>query len=110
MFIPQVSEEEFREFFDCVEAHFSKELIYFDGRCTSPDMDDYANWIFCLVNNSRTSFLFVPPQVAFFFINLALSNVSPLPNTLTTEDITHDRMRFLHRKYRLQQLARHNGI
>lgn len=105
MNIPLISETEFKEFFICVNKSFPKDAIYFDGRCTSPAMDNHANWIFYLVNQRRSTFLFVPSYLAFFFINIALSNISPLPDTITTCDITCEHMQYLHSKYRRQQLT-----
>jgi hypothetical protein len=102
----EVTPVELLEFFEGIDVHFEEdELLYFDGRCTTPDVDDFDNWVFTLVNINRTCHVFVPPKLAFYFINLELNNVSLLPNSLGTEYITSSRMKLLCRRYKLQHLT-----
>ena len=104
MNIPFIKAEEFTNLLDEVQATYGTELIYFDGRSTSPHVEDYRSWTFCLVNQSRTQYLFIPSHIAFFFITLALDNLSPLPNCFTTGDITCKRILHLYHNYRAQTL------
>ena len=105
MDIPLITPEEFNDFFNEVRATYATELVYFDGRSTSPYVEDYRSWTFCLVNRFRDKYLFIPSHIAFFFITLALDNLSPLPNSFTTGDITCKRLQYLYRNYRLQPLT-----
>jgi|GEM_PF-3915639 len=101
-----VTPVEFLEFFEETDAYFSDdELVYFDGRCTGSDVDDFDNWDFTLVNINRTCHVLIPTKIAFYFINLALSNVSLLPNSFGSEYITFNRMRSLVSRYKLQHLT-----
>ena len=106
MDIPEVTLDEFLEFFEATDEHFfNDELVYFDGICTADDSGNYENWVFCLVNSKRTVHLFVPPKIAFFYVNLVLVNVSPLPSTIGTEYTSCLHMKSLCRKNRLQHLT-----
>ena len=101
-----VTPEGFLEFFEATDEYFgADELLYFDGRSTGTDEDNLDDWVFTLVNINRTVHLFVPPQIAFYFINLALSNVCLLPNSVGTEYITCNRMKWLVRAYKLKHLT-----
>ena len=106
MEVPVVTAIEFLDFFEAADEHFSpNELVFFDGCCVGSDVDDLENWIFTLVNEKRDTHLFVLPQVAFYFIHLALSNVSPLPNSISTDFITCSRLKFICTRYKLQHLT-----
>lgn len=106
MHIPEITLNDFLEFFEATDEHFTEgEPVYFDGRCTATDACNYENWVFCLVNCKRSIHLFVPPQIAFFFVNLVLVNVSPLPSSVATEYTTCLDMKSLCRKNRLQHLT-----
>lgn len=101
-----VTPAEFLEFFEATDKFYADdELVYFDGRGTAVDEYDYNDWVFTLVNINRTCHMYVPPKLAFYFINLALSNVSLLPNALGTEYITCARMKYLVRSYKLKHLT-----
>lgn len=102
----EVTPVELLEFFEGIDEHFGDdELLYFDGRCTSSEVDELGNWVFTLININRTCHVFVPPKLAFYFINMELNNVSLLPNSLGTEYITCSRMKLLCRRYKLQHLV-----
>lgn len=106
MNIPDVTPNDFLEFFEAIDEHFlHDEFIYFDGRCNADDAGDYENWVFCLVNLKRTVHLFVPPKIAFFYINLVLVNVSPLPSSIGTEYTSCLHLKSLCRKNRLHHLT-----
>ena len=106
MDIPEITLDEFLEFFEVIEEYFGNdELVFFDGRCTGSDVDNYEDWVFTLVNSNRNCHIFVPTKIAFYYINLALSNVSLLPNSFGTEYITCARMRSLISRYKLQHLT-----
>lgn len=102
MALSEITLIEFEKFYYAVKAFFGDEPIYFDGRSFKTELDEYLDWTFCLVNRDRAKYMFVPKHIAFFFINLALNNVSPLPNTLTTFDITCERLHYLYHRYALQ--------
>jgi hypothetical protein len=105
LLVPTILTSEFHAFFQSVGSVFANdESVYFDGRCTETDIKDYKSWTFCLVNEARSTYLFIPSQIAFFYINVAMTNLSPLPGTLTTNSISAQRMRFLHMKYRPRKL------
>ena len=99
MNLPDINQTEFAEFLEAVSDTYGAEQVYFTGVCVNSNLNDYKNWKFCLVNKSRSTHLLVPAKLAFFFINLALSNVSPLPYTITTQTISYARLSYLHRKY-----------
>jgi hypothetical protein len=104
MKIPKITQTEFTDFFEAVSAIYGTEMVYFTGNCTNTDPDDYSSWTFYLANQFRSNYLLIPAKLAFFFINVALSNLSPLSNTVTTEDISYTRLRYLHCKYGIYQL------
>jgi hypothetical protein len=101
---PRITQTEFTDFFEAVSAAYGAECFYCTGNCTNTEPDDYSSWKFCLANQFRSTYLLIPAKLAFFFINVALSNFSPLPNTITTEDISYARLRYLHCKYGIYQL------
>ena len=105
MRLPEIAQTEFADFFEAVSTAFGVEWVYFHGSCKGTDLDEYRNWTFCLSNQRRSTELFVPSHLAFFFINLALSNISSLPNTLITQDVSYARLRYLHYKYGVYQLT-----
>jgi hypothetical protein len=99
----EIAQSEFDTFYHSIKDFFGIEPIHFDGRSFSNEFDEGLDWTFCLVNRNRERYLFVPKHIAFFFINLALYNISPLPNSLTTSDISCDRLHYLYHRYHLQQ-------
>lgn len=103
--LPTIPTSEFHSFFESVGSAFaSDEFVHFDGRCTGIDGEDYTSWVFCLVSECRMTYQFIPSQIAFFFIDLAMTNLSPLPGTLTTNSISVHRLHYLHEKYRPRKL------